>query len=597
MFNEKLQELEDKVKELEKYKEDHQSSLKYQRLLELSADISSLAFWEFDLKTNIFTLNDLYYKFLNTSVEDEGSYKIGVEKYFDAFIPKESQQIVIDIIKEVFTRNSDYTTKFEYTMRRRDGVILPVAVDCYMEYDSDGKPSKSYGTKYNITTEKQREVELINEKNKVTTLLNEQKTLLSVFDKSDSILFKFMNNREFTLEYITHSIEELLEYNIEELRDANLPYLYFIHKDDKKRVLKELIEFIKHKDNYKRFTPYRLITKNNNIKWVCQCIVSEKDKDNNILHFISYLNNITELITSKKNVQQYLELIDENILYSSTDLNGNIIDISTAFSKLIGYSKNDLIGENHRILKDKQTNSKVYDKMWNTITHQKDWSGEVKNIKKDNSIFWIQAKILPINDENETHSGYFAIRQDITDKKRLEELSIIDDLTQLYNRRYFNETLKNEIDRVNREDYKIAFMMIDIDHFKLYNDTYGHQLGDETLIQVAKIIKEYANRAGDKAFRLGGEEFGIILSVDNEEHTILHAKNLIKAVEELNIEHSKNNASNYVTISAGMMFKNSSDYLSKTQLYTKTDECLYKAKNSGRNQVVIFNKNSTKYNH
>jgi len=139
--------LEESLKELQKYKEDHQVSLKYQRLLELSTNISSIAFWEYDFKTNSFNVNDLYYKFLATTVEREGGYSISVEKYFEVFIPQESQQVVVDIIEEAYAKDADYTTKFTYTMRRRDGVVLPVAVDCYFEYDEKKKPIKGYGTK------------------------------------------------------------------------------------------------------------------------------------------------------------------------------------------------------------------------------------------------------------------------------------------------------------------------------------------------------------------------------------------------------------------------------------------------------------------
>ena len=149
------------------------NELKYKRQLELGAEISGVAFWEFDFKTSIFILNEFYYKFLKTSIEVEKSYEIDVKNYFDSFIPKKSQQIVIDIITEAHLKDKDYNTSFEYEMKRRDGKILNVQVDLYVAYDKHGKPDMSYGTKHDISKRKAVEEILKKEKKDI-----EQKNLL-----------------------------------------------------------------------------------------------------------------------------------------------------------------------------------------------------------------------------------------------------------------------------------------------------------------------------------------------------------------------------------------------------------------------------------
>jgi C4-dicarboxylate-specific signal transduction histidine kinase len=149
------------------------NELKYKRQLELGAEISGVAFWEFDFKTSIFILNEFYYKFLKTSIEVEKSYEIDVKSYFDSFIPKKSQQIVIDIITEAQLKDKDYNTSFEYEMKRRDGKILHVQVDLYVAYDKYGKPDRSYGTKHDISKRKAVEEILKKEKKDI-----EQKNLL-----------------------------------------------------------------------------------------------------------------------------------------------------------------------------------------------------------------------------------------------------------------------------------------------------------------------------------------------------------------------------------------------------------------------------------
>ncbi len=142
-------------------------NLKYKRQLELSSEVSGHVFWEFDFKTNMFTFNYYYYKFLNTTVETENGYEKSVDNYFESFIPDSSQQIVIDIITEAFKRDKDYYSSFEYEMRRRDGKILQVLVDLYISYDKEGNPDKSYGTKYDLTKRKLYENSLKLEKENI----------------------------------------------------------------------------------------------------------------------------------------------------------------------------------------------------------------------------------------------------------------------------------------------------------------------------------------------------------------------------------------------------------------------------------------------
>lgn len=138
----------------------------FQKQLALSAEMSGLAFWELNLKTNMFTLNDLYYTFLNTSIEKEGSYEFDVKTYLDAFIPKKSQEILIKVIHTAFTKNKDYQDNFEYEMIRRDGETLQVLVNYFITYDEEGKPDKAYGTKFNLTKQKEKEKILIEAKKK-----------------------------------------------------------------------------------------------------------------------------------------------------------------------------------------------------------------------------------------------------------------------------------------------------------------------------------------------------------------------------------------------------------------------------------------------
>lgn len=284
-------------------------------------------------------------------------------------------------------------------------------------------------------------------------------------------------------------------------------------------------------------------------------------------------------------LQCYAEIMDENIISSSTDLDGNIIAVSKAFEKISKYKKHELIGQNHNIIKSSEVPTKIYEQMWKEITEGKTWRGEFKNKAKDGTIYWSDSTIIPDLDENGKKVGYTSIGHDITSKKRIEEIAIHDELTQLFNRRHFNEVFEHECNRAKRAASNFLFVMIDVDNFKNYNDTYGHQDGDRVLQKIGKILKENTKRSGDYAFRLGGEEFGILAQNRLKEKALLFVEKIRKAVEEHKIEHKLNNDVGHITISAGIFFRLLKIEDTSAKIYKKADELLYKAKAKGRNRI------------
>lgn len=296
------------------------------------------------------------------------------------------------------------------------------------------------------------------------------------------------------------------------------------------------------------------------------------------------LNN--KLVRLNHKLRENEKLLDENIIFSSTDLDGNIIHVSKAFCDISEYTKEELMGQNHRLLKHPDMDPKVHKEIWDTITSEKTWSGELKNKPKHSEYYWNKQKIYPTYNHLGEKIGYTAIGQNITDKKIIEELSITDGLTNIYNRRYFNELFPKVINAAKRDNALVSFLMMDIDHFKLYNDTYGHQMGDTALSKVAACMKNSLKRSDDYCFRLGGEEFGVIFKVDSKAQAVSFANDIKQKIEELKISHASNSASSYVTVSIGLVSKHAREIKSEHELYKETDDLLYKAKESGRNTVA-----------
>lgn len=285
----------------------------------------------------------------------------------------------------------------------------------------------------------------------------------------------------------------------------------------------------------------------------------------------------------------YFDIIDKYVITSSTDKSGIITSTSDAFCAISGFSRDELIGNNHSIVRHYDMPASIYDELWGTISQGKTWQGELKNRKKNRDFYWVHAYISPNLDERGDIVGYTAIRQDITNKKRAEELAITDELTGLFNRRHFNTLFPQELARAEREMKIIALMIIDVDYFKAYNDNYGHQQGDNALRLICGALKNSLRRAADFAFRIGGEEFGVIVTVDRNEEAYQVAEKLRAAVEDLKLNHSQNPASAHISVSIGIKAHRCSGAHPAEMglIYRLADDALYQAKELGRNRVAI----------
>ncbi len=171
--------------------------------------------------------------------------------------------------------------------------------------------------------------------------------------------------------------------------------------------------------------------------------------------------------------------------------------------------------------------------------------------------------------------------------KKLENVSYTDALTSLHNRRYFNFIYDKELKRAKRTKCHITFMMLDIDFFKQYNDTYGHIEGDFALKSVAKVLKDTLKRPSDFVFRLGGEEFGVLLTDTDELNSAKLAQNICDAIRGREIRHETSKVNEFVTISIGVVCCVADDALDDDALISLADKMLYEAKESGRDCFVL----------
>ena len=196
----------------------------------------------------------------------------------------------------------------------------------------------------------------------------------------------------------------------------------------------------------------------------------------------------------------------------------------------------------------------------------------------------------------EIHLSLIRLQQQLQQAKYALELAnqllykqtISDGLTQIANRRHFDSYLSQEWKRALREKQSIALLICDIDYFKPYNDTYGHQCGDECLKQVAQTIEKVTKRPADLVARYGGEEFGVILPNTQIAGAIQLSEDICQAIRDLKIPHAKSLIANYVTLSIGISCMMPTAEYNMTKFIEIADKALYQAKNQGRNQFVIL---------
>lgn len=284
-----------------------------------------------------------------------------------------------------------------------------------------------------------------------------------------------------------------------------------------------------------------------------------------------------------------------------TDHHGVIIDVNEAMCDSTGYSRPEMLGKTPSMLKSGRQPSSYYDEMWRQLRRGKSWSGEVWNRHKDGEVYAVMHNISVVLNSQGKPRHYVAIYTDITALKNqqavLEHMAHYDALTQLPNRVLLNDRLHQACMQAKRHTWYLAVVYIDLDGFKQVNDTYGHAVGDELLIQVSQRMKE-ALREVDTLARIGGDEF-IALLTDLESPALCEPvlQRLLAAASSpiqirLKDRHTESVQSLAVSASLGVALypddPAETDALNQEALIRAADHAMYDAKHQGKNRFVFY---------
>lgn len=347
--------------------------------------------------------------------------------------------------------------------------------------------------------------------------------------------------------------------------------------------------------------------KDGSVIWISESARKVCDSSGNFLYYEGLVRDISELKTALEHSKSSMELanqtldelnfqklaLDEHCIVAITDAKGTITYANQKFCDVSGYSKDELIGQDHKIVNSGFHKKNFFKHMYQTISRGKTWSGEICNRAKDGRLYWVETTIVPFLGKNGKPTKYIAIRTDITRCKNAEErnsnLALYDSLTSLPNRRLLADRLQQAIISSSRSGMIGALLFLDLDNFKTVNDSLGHNVGDLLLQEFSKHILKCV-RASDTVSRLGGDEFVIL--IEDLGLLELEAAAIVESICEKLLEslispfkHLENEF--HITTSIGVAFFGDKE---KTcdEVLKNADIAMYQAKKSGRNLVRFF---------
>ena len=314
-----------------------------------------------------------------------------------------------------------------------------------------------------------------------------------------------------------------------------------------------------------------------------------KDSQQTVYAVGSILTNITQrkkIETKLQLAQKIIDHTNEGIIV--TDADGLITQVNIAYSEITGFSSKELINKNPNFLQSGKHTPAFYKDLWKTLLTTGHWSGEVWDNKKNGQTFPQWLSISAIKDANKKVIHYVGLMHDISKEKQIEaelkSIAYYDSLTGIPNRLLFKDRLMQEIAHSHREETSLAVLIIDLDDFKLVNDSLGHDAGDLLLSGVALRLKEHT-RSSDTVARLGGDEFAIILTQLEEFGTASQIAQ--KLIDEIDKPYDLNGNTVKVSASIGIAtYPNDTDKVETLIKYA--DLALYSAKDAGRNTFTFF---------
>ncbi len=476
--------------------------------------------------------------------------------------------------------NTNKSDSVIYRIKRKDGKIIWFETTSKALKDKEGKVEQLICVSRDISERKSNEVKLQNSHEKVNDILESIKDAFFALDKN--FCFEYLNvQSEIILE---RSRVYLIGKNIWEVfpEAVNTSFYKNYNKAMHKRTQINFEEFYAPMNKY---FSVRVYPTEDGISVFYHDITAKKAMENKLIRsenrFRSLVNSMNDIVytldTDQKHTAIYGKWIDNENLQ---------------IQDFIGKKSRDIFGE-----EASKVHEKANMKALNGETVVYDWGTE-----SNGEIKYYQTSVSPIRSSQDDIIGIVGVGRDITNQKELEKelmeantnlknMSLIDGLTNIPNRRSFDENFEKEWNRSLRNSTNLSLLILDIDHFKSYNDNYGHLQGDECLKLIANTLNQSINRSADIVARYGGEEFVIVLPETTAKGAMFVAEKIRNKVKNMNIPNPTSKVKPYITVSIGVASIVASSILKSEDLIRNADKALYNAKKSGRNKSELYSKN------
>ena len=340
---------------------------------------------------------------------------------------------------------------------------------------------------------------------------------------------------------------------------------------------------------------FEIVDLQNTRKWI-EGVLTVADSDQDVIHLLAILADCTERKLAQEELakthhenQELAEMLA--LATSEADIRITEENLTQAITRFICQGKAEVphpppLKDRLRVAlpEDREIIEQIYKNIGFTGVYAS------KSAKDPDKLIWLKHRILQ-RYRNGDDEYAVSLVMNVTEEKNLqlelEQLATMDSLTGVANRRKFDDFLRTQFGLSKRHNEPLSIIMIDVDHFKAFNDNYGHQAGDECLKQVAAALKNGVHRPTDLVARYGGEEFVVVMPETDKDGAFHIAETLRNAVERLAIPHTSSHHEK-VTISLGVACTTPESASTDEELLKLADSALYQAKNSGRNTVYLI---------
>ena len=471
--------------------------------------------------------------------------------------------------REYFLQSADHMQVAEWRLKRKDGTYLDTELSARILPDG-----RWMAIARDISDRKRTQASLQNYAREIHDLYDNAPCGYHSVDRND--VFVRVNNTE--LQWLAYRREELVgRKHFADLLSAECRHTYLRHLEEFQR------------SGRLRDVELDLTRKDGSLLPVLLSASATLDESGTYVASRATLFDITDLAEANRKLRQAATVFEHTrdaILI--TDGGGNIVAVNKAFSDITGYRPDEVIGKNPRLLKSQRQDQEFYRQMWGALEATGNWQGEIWDRKKSGDTFPTWQNITAVRDSAGNITEYISVFSDITTIKNTEQrlltLAYHDPLTGLPNRLLFSDRLDRAIEHAKRHKSKVALLMLDLDRFKLINDTLGHAAGDQLLQVIAGRLND-SIRAEDTIARLGGDEFAIVTgNLDNIDDAAMLAQKIVNTVcEPLVLDGQTLNVS--ASIGIGIYPDDAQD---QETLAKSADIAMYGAKDSGRNSYAFY---------